>query len=99
MGRARHWLKRMANEPSNYSERAAKELQALIDNDRTCDSTDVHLFSLSELDYQTDNDSCHRTKSGALGINVGGSVYTLTLREWHRLADKWYNEKIKGSNQ
>lgn len=53
-------------------------------------NTDRELWrEQSEADGDPDNyyaPSIHVTASGGIGINVGGSVIVLPLREWHKLA-------------
>lgn len=34
-------------------------------------------------------DSIHVTEQGGIGINVGGTVYVRTLREWHGLLEQF----------
>jgi hypothetical protein len=64
------------------SESPAQETQAFENTDR-------------ELWREGDGDgdgmsyyepSIHVTKQGRIGINVGGNVFVLSLREWHALA-------------
>ena len=54
----------------------------LIDNVQ-CQNTDREIWR------ETDGDSIHVTQSGGIGINCGGSVVTMPIREWHKLA--WPN--------
>lgn len=51
-------------------------------------NTDRELWRERDGDYYAD--SIHVTEYGGIGINCGGYVITLPLREWHRLAiEKW----------
>jgi hypothetical protein len=34
------------------------------------------------------SDSIHVTENGAIGINCGGNVIVMTLRQWHKLGLK-----------
>lgn len=47
-------------------------------------NTDKELWRETEGDYYAD--SIHVTKDGYIGINVGGLVRVLTLRQWHEFA-------------
>lgn len=47
-------------------------------------NTDRELWREREGDYYAD--SIHVTKGGGIGMNVGGTVYVMPIREWHRLA-------------
>lgn len=47
-------------------------------------NTDREIWRERPGDYYTD--SIHVTASGSIGINCGGMVYTLPVREWHKLA-------------
>jgi hypothetical protein len=47
-------------------------------------NTDRELWREREGDFYAD--SIHVTASGAIGMNVGGTVYVLPIREWHRRA-------------
>lgn len=49
-----------------------------------CQNTDRELWRERPDDYYAD--SIHVTEYGSIGINAGGMVYVLPLREWHRLA-------------
>lgn len=52
--------------------------------DAACENTDRHLWPL--VSEHADADTIHVTKGGGIGINVGGHVIVLPLREWHALA-------------
>ncbi|AWC25405.1 hypothetical protein CO731_04900 [Aminobacter sp. MSH1] len=47
-------------------------------------NTDREIWRERPGDYYAD--SIHVTASGSIGIDCGGMVYTLPVREWHRLA-------------
>ena len=47
-------------------------------------NTDKELYRESEGDYYSP--SLHVTKDGLIGINVGGSVHVMRLRDWHERA-------------
>jgi hypothetical protein len=47
-------------------------------------NTDREIWREREDDYYAD--SIHVTEQGGIGINCGGYVITLPVREWHRLA-------------
>jgi hypothetical protein len=47
-------------------------------------NTDVELWREQEGNYYSD--SIHRTQSGGIGIDCGGTVFVKTLRQWHKLA-------------
>ena len=49
-------------------------------------NTDTELFREKEDDYYSP--SLHKTEHGQIGINVGGTVYVKSLREWHELAEQ-----------
>jgi hypothetical protein len=58
-----------------------------VSNDGTehpAQNTDRELWRERDGDYYAD--SIHVTEGGGIGINCGGSVVVLPLREWHRLA-------------
>ena len=48
-------------------------------------NTDREIWREREGDYYAD--SIHVTKEGAIGINCGGNVIVLPIREWHKRAD------------
>jgi len=48
-------------------------------------NTDKELFREVNGDYYSP--SLHVTIGGLIGINVGGSVHVMSLREWHKLAE------------
>lgn len=51
-----------------------------------CENTDREIWRGSDKgngSYYAD--SIHMTKEGALGINCGGHVVVMPIREWHRL--------------
>jgi hypothetical protein len=51
---------------------------------RVSANTDREIWRERAGDYYAD--SIHVTQSGGIGINCGGYVYVLPVREWHRLA-------------
>jgi len=51
-------------------------------------NTDIELFREENNDYYSP--SLHKTEDGKIGIDVGGTVYVKTLREWHKLAEERY---------
>ncbi len=63
------------------------------DEMRAAKNTDTPLFSEIEDDYYSP--SCHMTKTRELGINVGGTVFVRSLREWF----KAMNEPILSDNE
>jgi hypothetical protein len=67
----------MSDNQKSPSEEAGKPVASM--------NTDRELWREVEGDYYAP--SIHVTKSGGIGINVGGSVYVKPLREWHKLAD------------
>lgn len=50
------------------------------------ENTDRELWREREGDYYAD--SVHVTRGGGIGINCGGTVYVMPLREWHALASE-----------
>ena len=50
---------------------------------RPTKNTDTHLFSEVESDYYSY--SCHMTQDRLLGIDVGGYVKVMSLKDWHQL--------------
>jgi hypothetical protein len=52
--------------------------------DTPVQNTDRELWREREGDYYAD--SIHVTKDGGIGINAGGSVFVMRLRDWHQLA-------------
>jgi hypothetical protein len=50
-------------------------------------NTDRELFREVEGDYYSP--SLHVTIDGLVGINVGGYVYVMSLREWHKRAESF----------
>lgn len=48
-----------------------------------CENTDREIYRASPGDYYAP--SVHVTSSGALGINISGSVIVLSLERWHAL--------------
>jgi hypothetical protein len=57
-------------------------------SDEACENTDVELWRETLDDYYSN--SIHRTKSGSIGINVGGTVHVMPLEKWHSLAGGKY---------
>ncbi len=47
-------------------------------------NTDRELWREREGDYYAD--SIHVTAQGGIGINCGGTVHVMSLRQWHSLA-------------
>jgi hypothetical protein len=55
----------------------------------TAMNTDVELWREESPDgpgYAYYAPSIHRTQGGGIGINVAGTVFVKTLRQWHALA-------------
>lgn len=50
-------------------------------------NTDKELFREVKGDYYSP--SLHVTKNGLIGIDVGGSVHVMSLREWHKRAESF----------
>ena len=50
-------------------------------------NTDKELFREAKGDYYSP--SLHVTIDGLIGINVGGSVHVMSLREWHKRAESF----------
>ena len=50
-------------------------------------NTDKELFREVNGDYYSP--SLHVTIDGLIGINVGGSVHVMSLREWHKRAESF----------
>ena len=50
-------------------------------------NTDKELFREVKGDYYSP--SLHVTINGLIGINVGGSVHVMSLREWHKRAESF----------
>ena len=55
-------------------------------NDMPAKNTDRELWRESD-DRSQCTPSIHVTQDGGIGISVGGTVITRTLREWHELAN------------
>ena len=55
----------------------------MSEEERAASNTDKELWREADDYYAA---SIHVTKSGGIGINVGGSVIVKPLQEWHRLA-------------
>ena len=59
-----------------------------ISDEKAYENTDVELWreptKTEGMSYYAN--SIHRTEGGGIGINVGGTVYVKTLKEWHDLA-------------
>lgn len=51
-----------------------------------CENTDRELWREREGDFYAD--SIHVTQEGWIGMNVGGLVIAMPVKEWHRLACK-----------
>jgi hypothetical protein len=56
----------------------------MSDEQQAAQNHDVEIWRQTPGDYYSP--SIHKTKEGAIGINVGGYVYVKDVREWHRLA-------------
>lgn len=56
-----------------------------VSMDQACDNTDHQLWREGR-DYYSD--SIHVTKDGGIGINCGGHVIVMALKEWHRVAQE-----------
>ncbi len=56
----------------------------MTDEERTCLNTDRELYREIPEDYYSP--SMHVTNSGSIGINIGGHMIVMPLREWHKLA-------------
>jgi len=52
----------------------------------TAKNTDQELWRVRKGDYYAD--SLHVTASGKIGINCGGRVIVMPIREWHKLASE-----------
>jgi len=55
---------------------------APLDSLKPCKNEDKHLWRKSEDAYTP---SIHVTKSGCIGINVGGHVIVMSVEKWHAL--------------
>jgi len=55
-----------------------------MSGDTPCENTDRELWRERPGDYYAD--SIHVTEEGAIGINCGGMVYTMSVKAWHKLA-------------
>lgn len=55
-------------------------------DDQACENTDREIWREHEGDFYSD--SIHVTKSGGIGINCGGIVYVMPVRDWHHLASE-----------
>lgn len=49
------------------------------------ENTDIELWREKEGDYYAD--SIHVTENGKIGMNVGGHVIVMPIKEWHKVAD------------
>jgi hypothetical protein len=63
-----------------------------------CENTDRELWREREGDYYAD--SIFVTAQGGIGINCGGHVFVMPLRDWHRLVidtcdHKWSDPSLK----
>lgn len=54
------------------------------DNVTQAENTDREIWREREDDYYAD--SIHVTQQGGIGINCGGHVIQMPVRDWHRLA-------------
>ena len=57
----------------------------------TAKNTDQELWRVRKGDYYAD--SLHVTASGKIGINCGGHMIVMPIREWHKLASEKQLEK------
>jgi len=64
---------------------------------QACQNTDKTLYKEPHSDHWGSfDDSLFVTTSGGIGINVGGTVYVMPLKEWHKLAvEKFPIPKLK----
>lgn len=53
--------------------------------DNPVQNTDRHLWQEMPDDFYSP--SLHVTENGGIGMNVGGCVFVMPIREWHRLAE------------
>jgi len=54
-------------------------------NEDCCMNTDVEIWRERPDDYYAS--SIHVTQDGRIGIDVGGTVYVKSVKEWHDLAN------------
>jgi hypothetical protein len=59
------------------------EDSSMSDN-QACENTDRKIWRERPGDFYSD--SIHATNGGGIGINCGGHVIVMTLRNWHRVA-------------
>ena len=57
----------------------------------SCVNTDKEIWRAIPDDFYSP--SIHVTKTGNIGINVGGYVFVLPIREWHNMAKEKYGWK------
>jgi hypothetical protein len=55
-----------------------------MSDNQACENTDREIWREREGDFYAD--SIHVTKQGWIGINCGGHVIVMSLRNWHRVA-------------
>jgi len=65
---------------------AIPEIEDSAMSDQPAVNTDREIWREREGDYYAD--SIHVTAQGSIGIDCGGMVYTLPVREWHALASR-----------
>lgn len=53
-----------------------------------CQNTDTHLWPIVSEDAYAP--SIHATAQGSIGMNVGGYVIVMPIRDWHALAEAKY---------
>lgn len=49
----------------------------------SCENSDKEIWREREGDFYSD--SIHVTKSGCIGLNVGGHVIVMSVKKWHAL--------------
>lgn len=64
-----------------------------MSDDRQAENTDREIYRTPDKGLGAYySDSIHVTKHGGIGINVGGRVIVLPLRDWHSLARQADNQ-------
>jgi hypothetical protein len=66
-----------------------------MSNENCAENTDRELWRERPGDYYAD--SIHVTATGGIGINCGGHVIAMTLRNWHRLGQQAISETMRCS--
>lgn len=84
-------------------------MKEVMTEEQCAANTDRELWREREGDYYAD--SIHVTAQGSIGINCGGTVYVMSLREWQaraRMFDKYreiqrvlfdFKEALEGSHR